>query len=58
MWGLTAYEIYRTIYRTSNKEQGGFAMKWLAMAIGVLFVFGLMHRMRRAYLEHWLDEDA
>ena len=55
---MTAYEIYRTIYRTRSKEQGGFAMKWLAMAVGVLFVFGLMHRMRRAHLEHWLDHDA
>ena len=55
---MTAYEIYRTIYRTRSMKQGGFAMKWLAMAVGVLFVFGLMHRMRRAHFERWLDVDA
>ena len=33
-------------------------MKWLTLGIGVLFVLGLMHRMRRAHHERWMDVDA
>jgi hypothetical protein len=32
-------------------------MKWVAIGVGVLFVFGFMHRMRRHH-ERWMDVDA
>lgn len=33
-------------------------MKWLAIGVGVLVFVWSFRAMRRAHLEHWLDEDA
>ena len=33
-------------------------MKWLALGLGLLFVAGFLHRMRRAHYERWMDVDA
>jgi hypothetical protein len=33
-------------------------MKCLAIAAGVLFAAAVLHRMRRAHYERWMDVDA
>jgi hypothetical protein len=33
-------------------------MKWLAIGIGFLFVGAVLHRMRRAHYDRWMDVDA